>query len=111
MDIRQPNKRYHANHLLVYSCQYHVIFCPKPRRPVLSDRTAERLKALILEKQPMYGSTVLEMDMMSDHVHLSLDVNLQVGVSTVAGQVAGYTAVGTVTLVVVKRSIEQQKGA
>jgi putative transposase len=137
MDVRQPNKRYHANHSLVYSCQYHIIFCPKFRRPVLSEPIAERLHALTLEKQQAYGYTVLEMEVMPDHVHLLLDVNPQVGVNTVVGQIKGYTAhvlrqefphltsrlpslwtrskfissVGTVTLEVVKRYIEQQKGA
>lgn len=137
MDVRQPTKRYHSNHSLVYSCQYHVIFCPKFRRPVLSEPIAERLQALILEKQQAYGYTVLEMEVMPDHVHLLLDVNPQVGVNTVVGQIKGYTAhvlrqefphlksrlpslwtrskfissVGTVTLEVVKRYIEQQKGA
>jgi putative transposase len=137
MDVRQPTKRYHSNHSLVYSCQYHVIFCPKFRRPVLSEPIAARLKALILEKQETYGYTVLDMEVMPDHVHLLLDVNPQLGVNTIVGQIKGYTAhvlrqefphlksrlpslwtrskfissVGTVTLEVVKRYIEQQKGA
>ncbi|HRV09053.1 MAG TPA: transposase, partial [Acidobacteriota bacterium] len=50
MEIRQANKPYHTDHSIVYSCQYHVIFCPKYRRKVLNGAVAERLKALILEK-------------------------------------------------------------
>ena len=94
-----------------------------------------RLKELILEKQESYGYTVMGMEVMSDHVHLLLDVNPQIGIATIVGQIKGYTAhmlrtefpwlkkrlpslwtrskfvssVGSVTLEVVKRYIETQK--
>jgi putative transposase len=55
MEIQQPNKPYHTDHSIVYSCQYHVIFCPMYRRKVLNGAVAERLKALILEKQEQHG--------------------------------------------------------
>jgi len=32
---------------LVYSCQYHVVWCTKYRRSVLNEAVEERLKALI----------------------------------------------------------------
>jgi|GEM_PF-1983764 len=40
MELRQPNKTYHTDHSIMYSCQYHVIFCPKYRRKVLIDSVA-----------------------------------------------------------------------
>jgi putative transposase len=120
---------------LVYSCQYHVIFCPKYRRKVLVNGVDNRLKALILEKQEQYGYKVLDMEIMPEHVHLLLDVNPQIGVMKVIAQIKGYTAnvlrkefawlksrlpcmwtrskfistVGAVTLDVVKKYIEDQK--
>ena len=51
MKLEQAEKPYHSDHSIVYSCQYHVIFCPKYRRSVLTDVIADRLKALLLEKQ------------------------------------------------------------
>jgi hypothetical protein len=33
MKLEQANKPYHTDHSIVYSCQYHVLFCPKYRRP------------------------------------------------------------------------------
>jgi REP element-mobilizing transposase RayT len=36
MNIEQSPKKYHSNHSIVYSCQYHVIFCPKYRRKILT---------------------------------------------------------------------------
>src|SRR5262245_21740017 len=137
MQLAQASKKYHTNHSIVYSCQYHVIFCPKYRRKVLSPPLDTRLKELILEKQEAYGYSVLGMEVMSDHVHLLLDVNPQIGIAKIVGQIKGYTAhtlreefpwlksrlpslwtrskfissVGAVTLEVVQRYIESQKGA
>ena len=136
MQITQSNKNYHSGHSIVYSCQYHVIWCPKYRRPVFTETIEHRLKELILAKQDAYGYRVLEMEIMLDHVHLLLDVNPQYGIVKIVGQIKGYTAhmlrkefprlksrlpslwtrskcmstVGTVTLEVVKRYIEHQKG-
>ena len=76
------------------------------------------------------------MEVMSDHVHLLLDANPQVGIVKIVGQIKGYTAhmlrtefpwlkkrlpslwtrskfiasVGAVTLEVVKQYIDEQKG-
>ncbi len=136
MEIRQSNKPYHTDHNIVYSCQYHVIFCPKYRRKVLNGAVAERLKALILEKQEQYGYTVMEQEVMPDHVHLLLDVDPRVGVDSVVAKIKGYTShelrqefpwlkgrlpslwtrsrfistVGAVTLEVVQAYIADQKG-
>jgi putative transposase len=136
MDITNPNKTYKVTHHWVYSCQYHVVFCPKYRRKVLTDGVDERLKELIVEKQQDYGYEVLDMEVMPDHVHLLLDVNPQIGIAGVVAKIKGYTAhtlrkefphlksrlpalwtrskfvstVGTVTLEVVKKYIEDQKG-
>jgi len=92
MELKQPSKPYHADHSIVYSCQYHVIFCPKYRRKVLTGDVAAQMKALVLEKQKDYGYTVIEMEVMPDHVHLLLDVDPRVGVNTVVGKIKGYTS-------------------
>lgn len=135
MQIRQPDKHYHTDHSIVYSCQYHVIFCPKYRRPVLSVEVSARMKELILEKQEEYGYIVIEMEVMPDHVHLLLDIDPRIGVNDVVGKIKGYTShelrkefpwlkkrlptlwtrskfistVGAVTLDVVQKYIEEQK--
>ena len=92
MEVAQPNKKYKSEKSIVYSCQYHVIFCPKYRRKLLTDGIATRLKELILEKQAEYDYQVLEMEVMPDHVHLLLDVNPQIGIIKIVGQIKGYSA-------------------
>ena len=137
MNLEQSNKPYHSSYSLLYSCQYHVIWCPKYRRKVLQEPLAGRLKALIEEKQSDYGYTVLGMEIMPDHVHLLLDANPQIGIVSIVGKIKGYTShvlrteypwlkkrlpslwtrskfissVGAVSLEVVQKYIENQKGA
>lgn len=41
--------KYKSNNNVVYSCKYHVVFCPKYRRSVLVDGVDVRLKELIIE--------------------------------------------------------------
>lgn len=136
MKLANPDKSYRSTHSLVYSCQYHVIFCPKYRRKVLIGGVDVRLKELILEKQEQYGYEIFEMEIMPDHVHLLLGANPQIGIVRIIGQIKGFTAnvlrkefpwlksklpcmwtrskfvstVGAVTLDVVRKYIEDQKG-
>ena len=136
MEIQNRTKKYKTDNHLVYSCQYHVIFCPKYRRSVLEDGIEKRLKELILDKQNEYGYEVLDMEIFPEHVHLLLDVNPKIGIFSVVNRIKGYTShelrkefpslksrlptlwtqskfistVGAVTLEVVKKYIEEQKG-
>ncbi len=92
MDIVQPNKIYHTDHNIVYGCQYHVIWCPKYRRRVLTDEVVPRLQELILEKQEEYGYTVIEMEVMPDQVHLLIDADPRIGIVRIVGRIKGYTS-------------------
>ena len=92
MRLEQAEKPYHTDHSIVYSCQYHVIFCPKYRRAVLEDAVARRLKEMILEKQTEYGYAVMGMEVMPEHVHLLLDVDPRVGINNVVAKIKGYTS-------------------
>ena len=92
MEIRQLTKTYHSTDSLVHSCQYHIIWCTKFRRPVLDTPHQDRLKARIVEKQVEYGYERFEMEVMADPVHLLLGISPQLTVSTVVGRIKGYTA-------------------
>lgn len=136
MEIQNRTKKYNTHNHLVYSCQYHVIFCSKYRRSVLEGDVEKRFKELIHDKEREFGYKVLDMEIMPDHVHLLLDVNPKIGIFRVVNQIKGYTShelriefpslksrlptlwthskfistVGAVTLEVVKKYIEGQKG-
>ncbi len=46
MRIVEATKKYNRPEHLVYACQYHVIFCPKYRRGVLTDAIEIRLQEI-----------------------------------------------------------------
>ncbi len=66
---------YKSTNNVVYSCKYHVIWCPKYRRPVLVSEVAERLKQIIRSVADEYGAEVIELEVMPDHVHLLVEVD------------------------------------
>lgn len=135
MNIVDTKKEYKTTATMVYSCQYHVIFATKYRRKVLNESIQNRFKELVLEKQEEYNYKIIEMEIMSDHVHLLLDINPQFGIYKIVGLIKGYTSnrlrkefnelnsrlptlwtrskfistVGSVSLEVVKKYIEDQK--
>ncbi len=136
MKLAQAGKKYYTDHSIVYSCQYHVIFCPKYRRPVLTEEISIKLKELLHNKEREYGYQIIECEIMPEHVHLLLDVNPRVGVHQIVTKIKGYTSrelrclfphlkkrlptlwtrskfistVGSVTLEMVQQYIAQQKG-
>lgn len=127
---------YKSNKNVVYSCKYHVVWCPKYRRKVLIDGIDERLKDILLEIIKETNSEILEIEVMPDHVHLILDVDPQYGVAKVVKHLKGKSSnilrkefpvlrskiptlwtnsyfvstVGGVTIDIVKKYIENQKG-
>ena len=135
MQLENLNKKYKSDKRLIYSCQYHIIFCPKYRRHVLKNGIDIRMKELLEEKQDGYGYNILGMEIMPDHVHLLLDINPKIGVYPVISKIKGYTShqlreefpelkrklpclwtnsnfistCGSVSLEVVKKYIEEQK--
>ena len=83
---------YHSNKNIVYSCKYHVIWCPKYRRKVLANGVDVRLKELILSISKEYSFDILKMEIMPDHVHLLVDVDPQFGVNKVVKTIKGKTS-------------------
>jgi len=72
--------KYKSNRNVVYSCKYHVVFCPKYRRKVLVDGIDERFKDIIRQVAEETRSEIFEMDVMPDHVHLLVEVDPQFGI-------------------------------
>ena len=128
-------EKYRTTETTVYCCRYHIIFCPKYRRKVLREPIAERFKQIVMSMQEEQNFYVLGMEVMPDHVHLLLDIDPTIGVNIVIARIKGKTAhilnreypeltrklptlwtrskfiatVGSVSLEVVKKYIEDQK--
>lgn len=127
---------YKSNNNVVYSCKYHVVFCPKYRRKVLVNGVDERLKTIVEETAAELRVEILEMEVMPDHVHIICEVDPQFGIHRFVKTVKGRSSrilreefpwlkkrlpslwtnsyfvstVGGAPLQVIKQYIEQQKG-
>ena len=84
--------KYKSNHSVVYSCKYHVVWCPKYRRSVLANGVDVRLKELIKETCDSLNVEIIEMEIMPDHVHLLMEVDPQFGVHKAVKQIKGYSS-------------------
>lgn len=71
---------YKSNRNVVYFCKYHVVWCPKFRRPVLVDGVDERLKTILRDVAAETRSELIDVEVMADHVHLLVEVDPQFGI-------------------------------
>jgi putative transposase len=128
--------RYAKNAGAVFSLKYHLVWCPKYRRPVLLTPVDTRLKALLAEKARELELTVHLLEVMPDHVHVFLEGPPTLGVAEIVNRLKGYTShalreefvflrsrlptlwsrsyyagsVGSVSESVIRKYIESQKG-
>ena len=125
-----------SNNNVVYICRYHVMFCPKYRRKVLTPPIDERLKVILAEQIERWRQELIEMEVMPDHVHLLVGCDPQFGIHRLVKLLKGHSShalreefpalkrrlpslwtnsyfvstVGGVTLETLKRYVENQKG-
>lgn len=124
-----------SNNNVVYRCTFHVVWCPKYRRPVIGGRVDARLKEIITEVCTERDAHIVEVETMPDHVHLLVSVDPQYGIHRLVKQIKGRSSrllraefphlksrlptlwtnsyfvatVGGATLEVVKRYVENQR--
>jgi putative transposase len=130
------DSRYAKNAGAVFSLKYHVVWCPKYRRPVLTAPIDAGLKELLAEIAGEHGMTLHTVEVMPDHVHLFVEAGPTRGVAEIINRFKGRTArilrqefkmlrtrlptlwsrsyfagtVGHVSEATVRRYIEAQKG-
>ena len=84
--------KYKSNNNIVYSCKYHVVWCPKYRRKVLIRDVERRLKELIIQICAERQIEIIEMEIMPDHVHLLCEVVPQYGIHKAIREIKGTTS-------------------
>ncbi|MFF4778072.1 IS200/IS605 family transposase [Microtetraspora fusca] len=75
-----------------YDLGYHVVWCPKYRRPLRGGRVKARLEELIRAKAAEHGWEIVALEMMPDHVHLFVKPCPKNSPSYVANQFKGFTS-------------------
>ena len=128
-------KEYKTKAHLTFNCTYHVIFCPKYRRNIFKNGIDEDLKKIFYEVATEYDFSIIEMEIMPNHIHLLIDCNPRFGIMNCVNKLKSKSAnilpklypelktklpnlwtrssfistVGSVSLDVVKKYIEEQK--
>ena len=135
MNIENKQKEYHSTETTVFSCQYHVVFCPKFRRPVLEEAIGERIKEIAPAYCESLGCQIMDLEVMPEHVHMLIDIPPTYAPRNLIARLKGFlshelriefprlksrlpslwsrscfiSSVGAVSLEVVKRYIDNQK--
>jgi putative transposase len=122
-DMSSYTIHYKSNNNVVYSCKYHVVWCPKYRRSVLVNGVDDRLKEIIQTVCTESRAEILALEVMPEHVHLLGEVDPQYGIHRLVRAIKGRSSrlptlwtnsyfvstVGGAPLEVVKQYIENQK--
>lgn len=87
-----PSGRYARNAGAIFSLKYHVVWCPKYRRPVLVNAVAKRLRVLLSEKAGELEMTIHALEVMPDHVHLFLESDPTLCVAEIVNRLKGSTS-------------------
>ena len=87
--MNNSHRFYKSNRNIVFSCKYHVIWCPKYRRKVLVNGVEQKLKELIEIYFQEVKAQIFEMEIMPDHVHLLVEVDPQLGIHRLIKRIKG----------------------
>ncbi|MDD3965334.1 MAG: IS200/IS605 family transposase [Candidatus Moranbacteria bacterium] len=128
--------QYAKNSGAVFSLKYHLVWCPKYRRPVLEGAIEKRLREVIEDVRAEHEWTIHALEVMPDHVHLFIESDPIYSVAEIVNRLKGASSrilrsefpalrsrlptlwsrsyyagtVGAVSDAVVRRYIESQKG-
>ena len=76
----------------VYSLQYHIVWCTKYRKCVLTGKVEAACRKILYDLAEEYGFTILAMETMPDHVHLLIDARPQLYIPDTVKILKGNTA-------------------
>jgi putative transposase len=86
------NQRYAKNAGAVFSLKFHLVWCPKYRRPVLVGSIKMRLIQLLRQIANELEATIHALEVMPDHVHLFLEADPTRSVAELVNRFKGRTS-------------------
>lgn len=78
-----------SNNNVTYRCTFHVVWCPKYRRPVITGDVDTRLKEIIREVCAERDAPIIELETMPDHVYLLVGCDPQYGIHRLVKGIKG----------------------
>lgn len=129
-------KGYESEKTSVHFLNYHFVWCPKYRRKVIIGDIQNRLKELIKIKSDELKCNIISMEVMPDHIHLFIQGKPILAPNLIVGQIKGFSSRilrqefpelrsklptlwtrsyfvsshGHVSMAIIKKYIEEQKG-
>lgn len=76
----------------VYLLNYHLIWCPKRRRPVLIGNVKKRLMQIIKDKSIQMGVKIIAFEIMPDHVHIFVSASPNISVHKIVKNFKGISS-------------------
>lgn len=76
----------------VYCLQYHVVWCTKYRRKVLTDKVEEDLKSYLDDLSLEYSFSIIACEIMPDYIHMVISVKPQFIITDMIRILKGNTA-------------------
>lgn len=83
------SERYKRNAGCVYNIKYHLVWCPKYRKKVLTGEIATRLRELLVTKADELGVEIQIMEIMPDHVHVFITGQPTEAIQHIVNQLKG----------------------
>lgn len=90
MDIMP--KGYAASQTSVFFMNYHFVWCPKYRRPVLVGEIETRLRELLGQKAKEIGCEIIALETMPDHVHIFVKASPTATPNRIVAALKGFTS-------------------
>ena len=85
-------QRYAKNAGAVFTLKFHLVWCPKYRRPVLVGPVEKRLVQLLRQIATDLDATIHALEVMPDHVHLFLEADPTRSVAELVNRFKGRTS-------------------
>jgi len=84
------NTHYESTRHAKFLLAYHFIWCPKYRRSILDrPEVVETAREVIIARVAELGCTLIALEIMPDHIHLSLSAPPRLSPAALAGKVKG----------------------
>ena len=74
---------------IVYKNQFHIIFSPKYRKPVLTGNVEKRLKEIFYDEADKMDVEIKALEIMPDHVHMFIEFDPRLMLHKVVKQFKG----------------------
>jgi len=84
--------RWKTSKTSVYNVNYHIIWCVKYRKKILTDKLETRLKELILQKAKEIDICIKTMETDKDHIHLFVSASPVKPIHWIVQQLKGFTS-------------------